>query len=305
MGLDCPGEDLPFDILTHLLQSFGTELVVHPHHILLDDRTLVQILGCVVGSGADHLHTSFIGPQVGIGPLEGGKERMVDVDHLAAVLCGEIGGKDLHIAGQYNQIYIVLGQQSPDLLLLFLLLSLFDRKVIVRNAELVCDVLEIGMVADDQGNVAPQVAFVLSTQQVEETMAGLGYQDGDPIAIIGEMALPSQMQFVGELGEFILEFLSCGLQIGLVEFDPHVIAFGPGIGVLLAMEDIVAPGVEIPGDGGQQAFSIVTLDEENNFMHMGTDLLDSTWISIQMSLERCNSSRIASKGFQNRFFIYR
>src|SRR5918997_92292 len=38
-----------------------------PHHVLLDDRALVEVLGGVVGGGADELHAPLLGPLVGTG----------------------------------------------------------------------------------------------------------------------------------------------------------------------------------------------------------------------------------------------
>ena len=44
-------------------------------HVLLDDRALVEVLGDVVGGGADQLHAALLGPLVGPAPAKAGRNE--------------------------------------------------------------------------------------------------------------------------------------------------------------------------------------------------------------------------------------
>src|SRR6202042_2828582 len=85
-----------------------------PHHVLLDDRALVQILGDVVGGGPDQLHPAFAGPGVGAGPDERGTERVVDVDDRDVDPGHEVARQELHVAGQHDEVPVAL--QQPKVL---------------------------------------------------------------------------------------------------------------------------------------------------------------------------------------------
>src|SRR5271157_3453983 len=48
-----PGQDLRLDVTAGLAQALGRERVVHPDHVLLDDRAFVQVWCNIVRGGAD------------------------------------------------------------------------------------------------------------------------------------------------------------------------------------------------------------------------------------------------------------
>ncbi len=75
-----------------------------PHHVLLDDRALVEVLGRVVGGGADQLDAALVGMTVGLGAGERRQERVMDVDHRTAHPREEVGGEDLHVAREHEQL---------------------------------------------------------------------------------------------------------------------------------------------------------------------------------------------------------
>ena len=50
------------------------------HHILLDDRAIVQAFANVVRGGADKFHAAIEGLLVGLGADEGWQEGVVDID---------------------------------------------------------------------------------------------------------------------------------------------------------------------------------------------------------------------------------
>ena len=54
--------------------------MIDAHHVLVDDRPVVELLGHVVGGRADQLHPAVVCAPVGLGAGEGGQEGVVDVD---------------------------------------------------------------------------------------------------------------------------------------------------------------------------------------------------------------------------------
>ena len=85
---------------------------------LFDDRTFIEVRGDIVGRGADQLDAALMGLVIGLGPLERGQERMVDVDDPAIEAGRELVGQDLHVAGQHHEISAGLLDQPEQLFLL-------------------------------------------------------------------------------------------------------------------------------------------------------------------------------------------
>lgn len=57
-----------------------------------------------MGGGAHELHAAGVGLMVGLGALEAGQERVVDVDALARHLGGQIVGQHLHVAREHGEL---------------------------------------------------------------------------------------------------------------------------------------------------------------------------------------------------------
>ncbi len=87
-------------------------------HVLLDNRSLVQILRGIVGRRPDDFHAALVGLPVGIRADKRRKERVMNVDHRAADLCEKVGAQNLHVAGHDHQFHAVRFQCCDDLLLL-------------------------------------------------------------------------------------------------------------------------------------------------------------------------------------------
>src|SRR5919106_5672729 len=85
--------------------------VVDAGDLLLDDRPFVEVLGDVVGGGTDELHTAGVGLRVGAGTLEGGQERVVDVDRAPGERAARVGTQDLHVAREDDELDAVLADE--------------------------------------------------------------------------------------------------------------------------------------------------------------------------------------------------
>src|SRR5690554_7130019 len=86
-------EHLSLDILSHLFEPFGAQLMIHSYYILFYDRALVKVFRSVMGCCTDHLHAPFIGSSVGTCSLECGEECVMDVDDLSSPILGELRSK--------------------------------------------------------------------------------------------------------------------------------------------------------------------------------------------------------------------
>src|SRR5262249_2833403 len=92
--------------------------VVDPGHLLLDDRSLVQVGGDVVRGGTDQLDPARGRRVIRPRALEAGQEGVVDVDDPPGQLPAERVGQHLHIAGQDDEVGLVVLDQGEDLALL-------------------------------------------------------------------------------------------------------------------------------------------------------------------------------------------
>lgn len=107
---------------------------LHPLDLLLDDRALVELCRHVVCRGADQLHTTLVGLVIRLGSLESRQEGMMDVDRLAVEVAAAIGGEDLHVASERQQLGIHALKELDQPLLLLCFATIDDRQVVVWHA---------------------------------------------------------------------------------------------------------------------------------------------------------------------------
>ena len=88
--------------------SAGGAGVVDAHDVLLDDRPLVEVARDEVRRRADELHAAGVRLLVRVRALEAGQERVVDVDRPALEPLAQLGREDLHVAGQHDELDVVL-----------------------------------------------------------------------------------------------------------------------------------------------------------------------------------------------------
>src|ERR1017187_6994953 len=92
-------EHAALDVPSLARERLGGVVMAHGLHILLDDRTLVQILGHVMGGGADQFYAARMRLMIRLRALESRQERGVDVDALPRQFAGELVRENLHVAG--------------------------------------------------------------------------------------------------------------------------------------------------------------------------------------------------------------
>ena len=79
-------------------------------YILGNDRTFIQFLGDIVAGRPDDLYPTAEGCMVGFGPGKGRKEGVMDINDAVGIFLDKLGPHDLHIAGQDDQVYMVLAE---------------------------------------------------------------------------------------------------------------------------------------------------------------------------------------------------
>ncbi len=117
---------------------------------------------------------------VGLGALEPGQERMVDVDASPGQLPGQVGREDLHVTGQHHQIDPFVVDDRQDLLFLVRLGLFGDRQMMERDAVQVAERLA-RVVGDDADHLHGQLADPSPIQQVDQTVIRLAGQHEDPV----------------------------------------------------------------------------------------------------------------------------
>src|SRR5690606_2855423 len=127
-------QHLRFDVAADADQVARGHGVVHPGHVLLDDRALVQVRGHVVRGGADDLDPARVRLVVGLGALEAGQEAVVDVDRAPGQRLAHARREDLHVARQHHQVDPFALDQVQDRLLLPRAVAVVHRQVVERHA---------------------------------------------------------------------------------------------------------------------------------------------------------------------------
>ena len=149
--------------------------MVHADHLLFDDRPLVEVGRHEVGGRADLLHAAGVGLAVGVCALEAGQERVVDVDAAPREVRAQLGGEDLHVAGEHHELHVVLGDDLADPVLEGgLVLRRGDRPVLEGDAVVLGEAGVRVVVGEDQRHLDGQVAGLDLVEQVVHAVRGLG-----------------------------------------------------------------------------------------------------------------------------------
>ena len=138
--------------------------VADPGHVLVDDRARVELLGDVMRGGSDQLHAALVGVAVGIGADEGGQEAVVDVDRRRAQPAQELGGEDLHVAGEDEQVDPLEQLQRPPLCAA--LVAPRDRHMVKAEAQRGDLLGVVGVVGDHRHDLGAQLAASPAPEQV-------------------------------------------------------------------------------------------------------------------------------------------
>ncbi len=140
------------------------------HDILLDDGAVVEDFGDVVAGGADELDAALEGLVVRARANEGRQKRMMDVDDALRIAADEIVGKNLHVTGEHQEISLAVFDQRMDLFFGLSLIFFGDGNDTVRNLVKLGNGLVVGVVGNDQRDVAGEFAALVTVEKIDETV---------------------------------------------------------------------------------------------------------------------------------------
>lgn len=129
---------------------------------LLDNGAFIEVGGDKVGGGADNLDAALERLVVRLGALEAGQEGVVNVDDAAAHGRAEARREDLHVAGENDELNVVLADQVEDLRLLLQLGVLVHGQVVEGNTVALSQGLVLWVVGDDERNLFGRTDFRLA-----------------------------------------------------------------------------------------------------------------------------------------------
>lgn len=235
--LDRGSQHLALHVRALLHQVLGAHAVIDPRNPLLDNRALVQVGRHEVRRGPDDLNAAVVRLVVGLGALERGQEAVVDVDDLAAHGGAQRGREDLHVAGQDDELDVVLPDQLQDLALLRGLGVLGDGQVVELDAVAPGQRLKVRVVRDDDGDVDAELARLGAEEQVVEAVADLGDHDQDAHLAGDRPDVVVHLQVGGQGLKGGLEGLGGG---DGAEVHAHEELVGDGVGKLLQLHHVDA-----------------------------------------------------------------
>ena len=191
MLLHCTREHYLFQILTLEHKCLRGILMRYAHHVLLYDRTCVELGSNVVARSTYNLHTPLVCLVIWLGTYKGRQERVVDIDYAVRETLYHLLRDNLHIACQHYEVNVFLLHQF-QLSLLYLLLVrpiLVYRPYIIRYAKLLSHIAQVLVVAHYAGDVALQFTSLVASQQVVEAMAHLAHEECHSRTLVAEVQL--------------------------------------------------------------------------------------------------------------------
>ena len=188
-------------------QVFHGFAVVYTGHVLLNDRAFIQIRSHVVGCGTNQLYAPVMRLVVGLGALEAGQERMVDVDGAPSQFTAHLITQNLHIAGQHNKLG-PFGFNDFDLLGLRPALAAgCDWNVVKRHVVTGRQLVKIAVVRNDRPDINRQQATFPAEQQIVQAVAFFADQNDGANRLLRGMQAALHLQRLGKMGELGLQIL--------------------------------------------------------------------------------------------------
>src|SRR5947209_3081999 len=93
----------------------------------------------------------------------------------------EVIRQDLHIAREHQEVWIVLPQQSENILLCRSLVIFRDWHRAVRNTVELRNRFVVRMIGNDEWDLAVQFSGSMTIQQINQAVIVLGYKDHHPL----------------------------------------------------------------------------------------------------------------------------
>src|SRR5580658_847497 len=98
---------------------------------------------------------------------------MMNVDDALRITIDEVVGQNLHVAGQHHEIGPVLGDERVNRVFSLLFVVFGDRDDRVGSLVKIGQALVVGMIGNDQRDVASQFAALLAVKKIDQAMVVL------------------------------------------------------------------------------------------------------------------------------------
>ena len=139
------------------------------------------------------------------------------------------------------------------------------------DPEVLRDRLDIGMIADDEGDLTAEFARPVTQQKIVETMVLLGAEDRHLLHVSRIGDPPVHVHALRDFCDGILESGAVYQRIARVEVDALEEKFGVRIRMLVGIEEVGPVAVENLGQGGDEATPIGTGDEKRGGFGLSVD----------------------------------
>jgi hypothetical protein len=146
---------------------------------------------------------------------------VMDVDDAMRVGVHKFVGEYLHVAGEHDEVGLMLLQNPQKFLLRRTLPIFFNRHSLVRNAIEVGGWLVVGVIRNDDGNVARQFSALMAIQEVHQAMVVLGDQDCHLLPWRRLRQMPPHVEALGYGIEVAGKISEWNIEIGGIKFHAH------------------------------------------------------------------------------------
>mmetsp|Transcript_17041 Transcript_17041/g.29138 ORF Transcript_17041/g.29138 Transcript_17041/m.29138 type:complete len:205 (-) Transcript_17041:255-869(-) len=189
----------------------------------------------------------------------------MDVDGVLRMTHAEVVAEDLHVPGQDNAINPELFKRALDHSLLLLLVVFAHRQHTERNAKSVRNVLQVGVIAQYDGNFTVQLTTLVSDEQVPQAVVQFGHQDSQAFRLVAIADFPLHGEPGGQLGNSPLQdrgVCRSNKQVLIAEVNALKECVCCHVRELIGADDIAAQAIKELGCTGYHTLAVWTLQEK-------------------------------------------
>lgn len=259
-----PRENYFLDVTSLAHEVVDGILVRDVDNVLLNDGTRVKVSSDVMARGANEFHSAIVRLMVRFGTDKGGKRGVVNVDDLVRVVVDEVFGEHLHVARQDDDIDVEGVEQFDFERFEHGLVVLAQREEFERDVVALRNVLQVGVVGDDDGDFDVPLARGVAREDVIETVLHLADKDSHARFLVFEMEEELHFEALrNERVEIFFDFFSRNLKVIKRPFHSHEEKSVFLVNPLVKVEDVSFVGVDEVSHGGEYALSVGAVYEQD------------------------------------------
>src|ERR1700733_12533355 len=194
-----------FEVAAFADEIFDCVAMRYTDYVLLDDGAVVEDFSNVVAGGADQFDSAFECLMIRPRANERRKKRVMNVYDPLRIFIHEVVRQDLHVAGQHHEVGLMLRDQRMYCRFGLILIVLGYRDDGVRNLVEIRDGLIVGMIGNDQGDVASQFTALMAIEKVDEAVIVFRDKDNHPRAARRLRQAPIHVELLGDGREVLVE----------------------------------------------------------------------------------------------------